>query len=229
MFTSRAEFRLQLREDNADARLTGLGRQLGLVDDARWAAFCRKQEAVSRETQRLRSTWVNPQNLPASEAERVLGKALEHEHNLADLLGRPGVRYADLMGLNRGQFASAALAPPTSSEEDEAAWRLTVVEQLEIAAKYSGYIQRQKDEVLRAAHYEHLKLPADLNYLQVPGLGIEAKQKLQQHKPETLGQASRLSGITPATVSLLLVHLKKSRHKAFANTDAQPSLGESGV
>jgi tRNA uridine 5-carboxymethylaminomethyl modification enzyme len=211
MFTSRAEFRLQLREDNADLRLTEQGRALGLVDDARWAAFNRKRDAVSRETARLKSTWVNPRNLPAAESERVLGKSIDHEYNLGDLLRRPDVSYAGLMSLDAGRYASADVSRETLGE----LWA-PVVEQIEIAAKYSGYIDRQKDEVLRSAQYEHLKLPADFDYLQVPALSFEVRQKLDKHKPETLGLASRISGVTPAAISLLLVHLKKSRVKGFA-------------
>jgi tRNA uridine 5-carboxymethylaminomethyl modification enzyme len=197
MFTSRAEFRLQLREDNADMRLTEAGRQMGLVDDARWDAFSRKRDAVSRETQRLRSLWVNPRNLPATEAERVLGKAIEHEYNLADLLRRPGVDYAGLMSLDGGRFV-----PEQALGEDE-------VEQIEIAAKYAGYIGKQKEEVERAAHLETLRVPEDFDYMAVPALSIEVRQKLAKQRPETLGQASRISGVTPAAISLLLVHLKK--------------------
>jgi tRNA uridine 5-carboxymethylaminomethyl modification enzyme len=229
MFTSRAEFRLQLREDNADARLTETGRRLGLVDDARWDAFCRKRDAVSRETERLRSIWVSPKNLETSEAERVLGKAIDHEYNLAELLRRPGVGYADLMSLANGRFVSEELvAEPASDAPDseEVAFVAEVVEQVEIAAKYSGYITRQNDEVLRAAHYEHLRLPEELDYMQVSALSIEARQRLSKQRPETLGQASRMSGITPATISLLLVHLKKSNFRGFAH---QSALGVSEV
>jgi tRNA uridine 5-carboxymethylaminomethyl modification enzyme len=216
MFTSRAEFRLQLREDNADVRLTEAGRALGLVDDARWAAFCRKREAVSRETERLRSIWVNPNNLPASESERVLGKAIEHEYNLAELLRRPDVRYADLMGLDAGRYVSAALAYQDAEGLSKDVFVASVIEQVEIAAKYSGYITRQQEEVSRAAHYENLRLPAELDYMQVSALSIEARQRLNQLRPETLGQASRLSGITPATISLLLIHLKKGNFRDFS-------------
>ena len=211
MFTSRAEFRLQLREDNADMRLTEQGRALGLVDDARWEAFSRKRDAVSRETERLKATWVNPRNLPATESERVLGKSIDHEYNLGDLLRRPDVSYASLMSLEAGKYAN----PDVSRETLGELWA-PVVEQIEIAAKYSGYIDRQKEEVQRSAHYEHLKLPPDFDYLQVPALSIEVRQKLNAHKPETLGLASRISGVTPAAISLLLVHLKKSRIKGFA-------------
>ncbi|MEO7128468.1 MAG: tRNA uridine-5-carboxymethylaminomethyl(34) synthesis enzyme MnmG, partial [Rhodoferax sp.] len=206
MFTSRAEFRLQLREDNADARLTEPARRMGLVDDARWDAFNRKRDAVSRETERLRSIWINPQNLAATETERVLGKAIDHEYNLADLLRRPDVNYASLMSLDGGKYASPELAVDVSRETD---FGKTVVEQVEITAKYSGYIDRQKDEVERSAHFESLKLPADLDYMQVTALSIEARQKLNKYRPETLGLASRISGVTPATISLLMVHLKK--------------------
>ena len=211
MFTSRAEFRLQLREDNADMRLTDQGRGLGLVDDERWASFSRKRDAVSRETERLKATWVNPRNLPPAESERVLGQAIDHEYNLGDLLRRPDVSYAALMSLDDRKYAN----PDVSRETLGALWE-PVVEQIEIAARYSGYIERQKDEVLRAAHYEHLKLPRDLDYLQVPALSIEVRQKLSRQQPETLGLASRISGVTPAAISLLLVHLKRSRAHGFA-------------
>ncbi len=205
MFTSRAEYRLQLREDNADMRLTEVGRQLGLVDDTRWDAFSRKRDAVSRETERLRSIWVSPKNLSAAEAERVLGKTLEHEHSFAELLRRPDVSYATLMSLDGGKYALFDVL------EDP-----KVAEQVEISAKYSGYIERQRTEIERAAHYEHLKLPDDLDYLQVHALSIEARQKLSKQRPETLGLASRISGITPASISLLLVHLKKRGYPQFA-------------
>jgi len=210
MFTSRAEFRLQLREDNADARLTEAGRQMGLVNDDRWDAFSRKRDAVSRETERLKVTWVNPRNLPAAESERVLGKAIEHEHNLFDLLRRPNVSYSALMSMDGGRMVSADVSRETLGDLSE-----PVIEQVEIAAKYSGYIDRQRGEVERAAFYEHLRLPESLDYLQVSALSIEARQKLAKHRPETLGQASRISGITPASVSLLLIHLKKGGFKGF--------------
>jgi tRNA uridine 5-carboxymethylaminomethyl modification enzyme len=235
MFTSRAEFRLQLREDNADMRLTEIGRRMGLVDNARWDAFCRKRDAVSRETQRLKSTWVNPRNLPAAEAERVLGTSIEREYNLFDLLRRPSVSYAGLMSLDGAKYAQAQAgvdptAPSVQSVSRETLGELyqPVVEQLEIAAKYSGYIDRQKEEVERAAFYEGLKLPADLDYSQVAALSIEARQKLQKHRPETLGQASRISGITPASISLLLIHLKKGGFKGFASLK-QEALAEGEI
>ena len=227
MFTSRAEYRLQLREDNADSRLTETGRQLGLVDDRRWDAFCRKRDAVSRETERLSGLWVSPKNLSAGEAQRVLGKAIEHEYSLADLLRRPGISHADLMSLEGGRYAEMAAAPTVSREtslQDETLLGATVIEQVEIAAKYSGYIDRQKDEVDRAAHFEHLCLPASLDYLQVAALSYEVRQQLAQHRPQTLGQASRMSGVTPAAISLLLIHLKKNNFKGFATTGNSTGL-----
>ncbi len=210
MFTSRAEFRLQLREDNADMRLTEAGRRMGLVDNARWDAFNRKRDAVSRETERLKLTWVNPRSLPTSESERVLGKAIDHEYNLGDLLRRPGVSYESLVDMDGAKYRSPVVSRETLGELYDC-----VVEQIEIGAKYSGYIERQKDEVERAAYYENLKLPAGLDYLQITALGIEVRQKLAKHRPETLGQASRISGVTPAAISLLLVHLKKSKYEGF--------------
>nr|WP_312987199.1 tRNA uridine-5-carboxymethylaminomethyl(34) synthesis enzyme MnmG [Comamonas koreensis] len=211
MFTSRAEFRLQLREDNADMRLTEAGRKMGLVDDARWDAFSRKRDAVSRETERLKATWVNPRIVAAQEAERVLGKAMEREYNLFDLLRRPGVDYTTLMSMNEGAYQTSDVSRETLGALSE-----SVVEQVEIGAKYSGYIDRQKDEVERAAHYEKLRLPAELDYMQVTALSFEVRQKLQTHRPETLGQASRISGVTPAAISLLMVHLKKGGFKGFS-------------
>jgi tRNA uridine 5-carboxymethylaminomethyl modification enzyme len=222
MFTSRAEFRLQLREDNADARLTETGRRLGLVDDARWNAFNRKRDAVSRETERLKSTWVNPNTLPQAEAERVLGKAIEREYNLADLLRRPDVSYQALMSLDGGKYAQPAVSRETLGDLAD-----VVQEQVEIGIKYAGYIDRQKDEVERAATYENLQLPPELDYTQVTALSMEVRQKLQKHRPETLGQASRISGVTPAAISLLLIHLKKGRFKGFerqAAVAAEPGI-----
>jgi tRNA uridine 5-carboxymethylaminomethyl modification enzyme len=203
MFTSRAEYRLQLREDNADMRLTEAGRRLGLVDDERWDAFSRKRDLVSRETERLRSIWVSPRNLSAAESERVLGKAVEHEYNLGDLLRRPNVSYESLMSLDGGKYG-----PPQPLGPVE-------IEQIEIAAKYSGYIDRQHDEVERAAHFENLRLPAEFDYGQVKALSFEVRQKLNKHRPETLGIASRISGVTPAAISLLLIHLRKGGHQAL--------------
>lgn len=220
MFTSRAEYRLQLREDNADLRLTEEGRRLGLVDDARWAAFCTKRDRLERELQRLRATWVRPATLPPAEAERLLGKALEHEHSLADLVRRPGVGFDTAWEAAR----IAGVADPVSRETRRAEYGAqeadAVIEQAEISIKYAGYIDKQIGEVERAAAYEHLKLPAELDYAQVTALSFEVRQKLARHRPETLGQASRISGVTPAAVSLLLVHLKKGRFAGFAETPA---------
>lgn len=211
MFTSRAEYRLQLREDNADRRLTEAGRRMGLVDDVRWDAFCRKRDAVEREVERLKRSWVHPRILPAEAAQAELGKALEHEHSLAELLRRPGVDYDAVGRLS----AAAGLAPAVSRETltAELGERLAgaVIEQVQIGIKYAGYIDKQIDEVERAAAYEHLKLPDDFDYAAVTALSYEVRQKLGRLRPETLGQASRISGVTPAAISLLLVHLKKDR------------------
>ena len=194
MFTSRAEYRLMLREDNADMRLTEIGRGLGLVDDERWEVFERKREAVAKELERLGSTWLNPKNLPDAEAEKVLGKCIEREYALTDLLRRPDVSYASLMTL---PGAGVAVSDPV------------VAEQVEIQVKYDGYIARQREEVRRREQYEATPLPRGLDYRSVRGLSKEVQQKLNQHKPETVGQASRISGLTPAAISLLLVHLKR--------------------
>jgi len=194
MFTSRAEYRLQLREDNADLRLTEAGRRIGVVDDVRWDAFCRKRDAVAAEIERLKSTWVNPRVVDQASATRVLGQGLEREYALIDLLGRPGVGYASLMSL---PGAGAPVADPE------------VAAQVEVATKYAGYIERQNEEIARHAGQEALRLPADVDYRKVRGLSVEVQQRLNQHRPETIGQAARLPGITPAAISLLLVHLKR--------------------
>ena len=196
MFTSRAEYRLQLREDNADLRLTERGRELGVVDDARWDAFARKRDAVAREFERLKSTFVNPAVVAALDAERVLGQPIEREYSLQELLRRPGVTYASLMTL---PGAGAGACEPV------------VAEQVEVAIKYAGYIDRQQEEIARHRTQESLRLPADLDYRTVRGLSAEVQHNLNLHKPETLGQAARISGITPAAISLLLVHLKRVR------------------
>lgn len=210
MFTSRAEYRLQLREDNADMRLTEMGRKLGLVDDVRWEAFSRKQEAIAREQERLKRTFVRPETLPKEDAMRVMGKAIEHEYSLFELLRRPDVSYEALLSL---PLANQENAP--SNLDDLGLMADQVREQVEIAAKYQGYIDRQAEEIERQRGSENTRLPADIDYKDVQGLSIEAMQKLQQHRPETLGQASRISGITPAAVSLLLVYIKrKAKNKA---------------
>jgi tRNA uridine 5-carboxymethylaminomethyl modification enzyme len=220
MFTSRAEFRLQLREDNADMRLTEAGRRLGLVDDIRWAAFNRKRDAVSRETEKLKSAWVHPGTLPAAAAERLLGKALEHEHSLLDLLRRPGVGYDTVVEVAALARPEAGVSRETLADELGVGLAAAVIEQVEIATRYAGYIDKQNDEVARAAHYEQMKLPAELDYQAVKALSFEVRQKLTTHRPQTLGQASRISGVTPAAISLLLVHLKKGRFKGFLGTAA---------
>lgn len=203
MFTSRAEYRLMLREDNADMRLTEAGRKIGLVDDERWEAFSRKQEAILREQERLKRTFVQPGNLPADDALRVLGKPIEHEYSLFELLRRPEVSYEALLSL-----------PGASAVDDQAGIDDQVRQQLEIAAKYQGYIDRQHEEVERQRGNEHTLLPGNIDYREVHGLSIEVQQKLDKHRPQTLGQASRISGVTPAAISLLLVYLKRKSRAA---------------
>jgi tRNA uridine 5-carboxymethylaminomethyl modification enzyme len=263
MFTSRAEYRLQLREDNADMRLTEQGRALGLVDDARWDAFNRKRDAVSRETERLKSTWVNPSLLPAERAKALLGVEIEREYSLFELLRRPGVTFFALSALRdelnlkaksdpqphrvapsselpplQGEgwvrdgvlpksiaAQSAEPHPPpnlplegggTKFEGSMVACDLEqVAEQVEVAAKYAGYIDRQNEEVGRQLANENLRMPVDFDYDAVRGLSKEVVQKLNAQRPETLGQAGRISGVTPAAISLLMVHLKKGRLAGF--------------
>ena len=192
MFTSRAEYRLVLREDNADLRLTEQGRELGLVDDARWAAFNAKREAIEQETQRLRSTWVQPGSAQGLAYSAQYGTPLTHEYSLLDLLRRPEVEYSALVALTGGSDVQADAA-----------------EQVEIQAKYAGYIERQQEEIDRLRQHEQTRLPDDLDYASLNGLSNEIRGKLADVRPETLGQASRIPGVTPAAVSLLLIHLKK--------------------
>ncbi len=198
MFTSRAEYRLSLREDNADLRLTEIGRKLGAVDNVRWAAFEKKREAVAREQERLKATWVNPRVVTEADAQRVLGQAMEREYPLLDLLRRPDVSYGALMTL-----------PGAGPGVDGTPMSVQVAEQVEIQAKYQGYIERQQEEIERSAQQENTRLPQDLDYAKISGLSIEAQQKLAKHQPETLGQAARISGITPAAISVLMVYAKR--------------------
>ena len=194
MFTSRAEYRLQLREDNADLRLTEAGRKLGLVDDARWAAFCLKRDAVAKEMDRLKTTWINPRMVSRETSQAVLGQEIEREYSLADLLRRPAVTYGSLMTL---PGAGETVPDPA------------VADQVEIQTKYQGYIDRQQDEIARQLDNETLRLPTEIDYTRIRGLSREVQQKLNTQRPETLGAASRMSGMTPAAISLLLVHLKR--------------------
>ncbi len=204
MFTSRAEYRLQLREDNADLRLTEIGWNLGVVSEARWRAFDEKREAIAREEQRLKTTWVNPAVLSEEHAIRVLGKVVEREYSLYDLLRRPEVSYESLMSLpNCGDKVAQEV----------------VAQQVEVGAKYQGYITKQNQEVRQLAAQEDLKLPATLDYREVRALSIEAQQRLNLQKPETIGHASRISGITPADISLLLVHLKRGFRTSPASAE----------
>jgi len=199
MFTSRAEYRLMLREDNADLRLTAIGRELGVVDDARWARFEQKREAITREQQRLRDTWARPGQPLAAAVAELTGQTLAREYRLAELLARPEITYAALTAL---PGAGPALDDPQAAE------------QVEIQAKYAGYIERQQTEIARQRRHEETALPADLDYAQVLGLSTEVREKLARHRPLTLGQAGRIPGVTPAAVSLLLVHLKKTERRS---------------
>ena len=198
MFTSRAEYRLQLREDNADLRLTEHGRWLGVVDDERWSAFCRKREAIEREHDRLKSTYVSPHVVDPATAERVLGQPLDRERPLSELLRRPGVTYRSVHELEGSG----------SPVDDD-----VIADQIEVAIKYEGYIERQQTEIARQREHASTPLPVELDYRNVRGLSVEVQQKLNAHRPETLGQAARLSGMTPAAISLLLVHLKRGLQK----------------
>jgi len=216
MFTSRAEYRLSLREDNADMRLTEIGHELGCVSDTRWDHFNRKRDAVARELERLKSTWVNPRILRHEDSERIFGKALEREYSLFALLKRPSVRYADLLALKGGD--GRELGQSARCVRDDR----TVARQVEIAAKYDGYITRQRLEVARHESHETTRIPDSIDYASVRGLSIEVRQKLTAHRPGTVGQASRISGVTPAAISLLLVHLKRMRQLA-ANADTPDS------
>ncbi|QWE12525.1 tRNA uridine-5-carboxymethylaminomethyl(34) synthesis enzyme MnmG [Polynucleobacter sp. AP-Titi-500A-B4] len=202
MFTSRAEYRLSLREDNADMRLTGIGRELGLVNDYRWEVFCRKQEAVSRETSRLQDIWVGPKHEAAPLVAQLLGQDLSHECNLTELLRRPGITYEAITALGNGLWSPGVL-------DEDLGLAAQISDQVEISVKYQGYIDRQAVEIARQEHNESFPLPETLDYSQVLGLSKEVQQKLNLHKPSTLGQAGRISGVTPAALSLLLVHLKK--------------------
>src|SRR5690554_4904529 len=203
MFTSRAEYRLSLREDNADLRLTETGRNMGLVDDIRWDAFSRKREALENEIQRLKSTWVNPKILDQEAAIALTGKPLEREYSLYDLLKRPEVDYESLMAFQKSD--GELLAGPGVHDE-------VVAEQVEIQVKYAGYVARQQEDVKRQAAQESQLIPEDLDYDAIDSLSIEVRQRLKLARPETIGQASRISGVTPAAISLLLIHIKRHQH-----------------
>ena len=216
MFTSRAEYRLSLREDNADLRLTETGRRLGVVDDVRWAEFSRKRDAIEREQARLKDTWISSHLLPDDGGAPAPDRPPAREYSLLDLLRRPDVSYGRLTAL---PGAGPAVEDPQ------------VAEQVEIQAKYQGYIERQREEIARHEHYENLKLPQDLDYASLRGLSVEVRQKLDRHRPETLGQASRISGVTPAAISVLLVHLKRGMHAPSTRTPlaagpARTSIGK---
>lgn len=201
MFTSRAEYRLQLREDNADLRLTETGRRLGLVDDARWARLCAKREAIERETERLRGLWATPGNAVGREVEAVLGVAVSRETRALDLLKRPELDYAALMRV-------PSLGPGVDDAQ--------VAEQVQIGVKYAGYLDRQREEIERQQRHEQTPIPADFDYAAVRGLSAEVRQKLEQVRPLSIGQAQRIPGMTPAAISLLLVHLERQRRARVA-------------
>jgi tRNA uridine 5-carboxymethylaminomethyl modification enzyme len=205
MFTSRAEYRLSLREDNADLRLTDIGRRYGMVSDERWTLFNRKRDAVAKEIARLQGASVNPKSLPPEIATSLIGQPIERDYTLADLLRRPDLSHAQVNAV--GEMVGA----PEVEEISPANLQAQVIEQVEIQSKYAGYIVRQQAEIARQEHNENLDLPLNMDYSEVRGLSKEVQQKLNQHKPQTLGQASRISGVTPAAASLLLVHLKKRR------------------
>lgn len=213
MFTSRAEFRLNLREDNTDLRLTPVAHEMGLLSEEQWEFFCRKQENVSRETERLKSTWILPKALKEGEAIRVFGVPIEHEYSLKQLLARPAVTYEKLMGLEFADGRKVGDGVSLTQKESE---------QIEISVKYEGYISRQKEEIEKALRNETMRIPEDINYEEVRGLSFEVREKLKEMKPETLGQAGRISGVTPAAVTLLLIFLskKKSERKGQTTTAA---------
>ena len=210
MFTSRAEYRLSLREDNADWRLTEMGRELGIVDDKRWDIFSRKRDLVEAEVQRLKSTWVNPKMLDTLLATDTLGKNIEREYLLSDLLKRPNVTYNSLMQLKYAPGYSM----PTGLKPGEAA------DQVEVQVKYEGYINRQHDEIQRAQSHDAQQIPDNIDYGAITSLSFEVRQKFKQHRPQTIGQASRISGVTPAAISLLLIHLKRHQYGRIASDQA---------
>ncbi len=210
MFTSRAEYRLSLREDNADARLTEIGRRLGMVGDHRWQVFERKREAVARESERLKSTWINPRLIDDADGHRVFGQSIEREYSLTQLLSRPEVSYALLMSL-------PAAGPAVTDD--------AVAEQVEISAKYAGYIHRQAEQIASQDQLETARLPSDFDYAGLHGLSTEARQRLTAQRPETLAQASRLPGVTPAAISLLWVHLKRRNTRKVIGPGASRRVG----
>jgi tRNA uridine 5-carboxymethylaminomethyl modification enzyme len=207
MFTSRAEYRLSLREDNADMRLTEQGRRLGLVDDVRWTMFSRKRDEVAAEIERLKSTWINPRTLAIHTAEALLGKQVEREYSLYDLLKRPQVSYSALMNLAKddGNLVAGPGIQDTVSAE-----------QVEIQVKYEGYVNKQQEDVEKQAAQEGQIIPQDIDYDSISSMSIEVRQRLKAAKPETVGQASRISGITPAAISLLLIHIKRMHYQKKA-------------
>ncbi|MGH8798360.1 MAG: FAD-dependent oxidoreductase, partial [Caldimonas sp.] len=220
MFTSRAEHRLQLREDNADARLTPVGRELGLVDEGRWAAFSAKRAATQRETARLSKTRVGPANIPGEAAAQALGQALERDYALADLLRRPGIGFDNVAALDRIAHGLDAVSRETLRAELGAGVADAVIEQVQTEVKYAGYVDKQNAAVARSLADEEIALPSNLDYAKVRALSFEVRQVLSHRRPVSLGQASRLPGVTPAAVSLLKVFLKKRRRLDGAMSEA---------
>lgn len=212
MFTSRAEYRLSLREDNADVRLTPTAHDLGLISDAQWKFFCEKQEHIAKESERLKSTWIHPTDLKEGEAIRVFGVPIEHEYSLKNLLSRPSVTYQKLMTLELADGTYVGDASPAITPDE--------AEQIEVGVKYAGYISRQQGEIEKNLRNETTRIPSDLDYDSVHGLSFEVREKLKEYRPETIGQASRISGVTPAAISLLIIFLSKSkREREGANAE----------
>jgi tRNA uridine 5-carboxymethylaminomethyl modification enzyme len=211
MFTSRAEFRLHLREDNADTRLTEIGRKLGLIDDYRWNIYCRKQDAVKSIQENLKNIWINPNNVSNEEAENILGTKISHESTLGDILKRPNMTFEQMMKLTAAQKA----LPQYRKEELDSLFgeelAQSIIEQVVINFKYAGYISKQQDEIIKINQMNNIPLPKDFNYDEITALSTEVKQKMNKFKPETIGQASRIQGVTPAAISIILIYLKKNR------------------
>jgi len=206
MFTSRAEYRLSLREDNADRRLTDLGHELGLVSDSRWQAFDTKRQRVDMEVTRLKQTWLHPSKVSKENALAVLGQPMEREYTMADLLKRPKVTYEALQTLCSLDVTNVI------SDNEKSCLNEQIKEQVQILIKYEGYVRRQSEEIERQKTYGDQQLPTNINYLSIDSLSVEVRQKLQHHRPTSVGAASRLSGVTPAAVTNLLIYLKKSGH-----------------
>lgn len=211
MFTSRAEFRLHLREDNADIRLTEIGRKLGLIDDHRWEQYTKKQDAVKEIQEKVKTTWINPGNVSQEEAQEILGTKLLHELSLADILKRPDMTFEQMMKIQHAQNELSAFNPTTLNEKFGVSLARAITEQVVISFKYAGYISKQQDEISKLNETNNIALPKDFNYDEINALSTEVKQKMNKYKPETIGQASRIQGVTPAAIGIILIYLKKNR------------------